>query len=179
WPRIPTIVVGNPFPNPATSPFNTNGSLLTASPATPFLVQINLAVNVSVFSPNYATITVDDVGFLGQVLAPSTATPIPGLFVTGQSGRVSFAGRSETNFTMPLEILYNVTDPTATIISDAGLALFAMRCVGRGGTIEATYTVDIFLRALRWTGYNPSVGGKLGFECPNLVGALNGLRGLI
>ncbi|KAJ3027863.1 UNVERIFIED_CONTAM: hypothetical protein HDU68_002952 [Siphonaria sp. JEL0065] len=175
WPRIPQITISEPFLNPTTVPFTASGSLTSASTQQPFVIQMNLAVNVNVFSPNYESITVNNVYFTGQLLSTDSKTPIPNANVNGQSGSVTFPSNKNTQFMMPLTVMYSLTSGLAEIASDPALSLFASQCNGSGGNIKMGYTVNINLAIIAWTGYKPSFTGTTQFPCPNLSSAVSGL----
>ncbi|KAJ3010908.1 UNVERIFIED_CONTAM: hypothetical protein HDU68_001916 [Siphonaria sp. JEL0065] len=177
WPRIPQITISEPFLNPTTVPFTASGSLTSASTQQPFVIQMNLAVNVNVFSPNYESITVNNVYFTGQLLNTDNKTPIPNANVNGQSGSVTFPSNKNTQFMMPLTVMYSLTSGLAAIASDPALSLFASQCNGSGGNIKMGYTVSINLAIIAWTGYKPSFTGTTQFPCPNLSSAVSGLLG--
>ncbi|KAJ3281426.1 hypothetical protein HDU76_008931, partial [Blyttiomyces sp. JEL0837] len=63
WPRIPTFTVSDPYIPNNVSPVSYTGSMSTASPSNPYTVMFNLAVNISVYSPNYESIKVDSLNF--------------------------------------------------------------------------------------------------------------------
>ncbi|KAI9346245.1 hypothetical protein BDR26DRAFT_1005393, partial [Obelidium mucronatum] len=171
WPRIPNVKISEPFLNPNTIPFTASGSLTTASAQQPFVVQINLAVNVNVFSPNYESITVNNVLFSGQLLGTDDKTPIPNANVNGQSGSVTFAANKDTQFMMPLTVMYSLSKPGLSgVASDPALSLFASKCTGSGSSIKMAYTVSINLAILSWTGYKPSFSGTTQFACPDISG---------
>ncbi|KAJ3263198.1 hypothetical protein HDU77_011146 [Chytriomyces hyalinus] len=204
YPRIPTISISEPYvPAEKTADaVRVTGNLLQANETNPFIVEIQLFVNVTVYSPNRINIPTNAILFRGTLLGPDNKTPIrsatgtgedDGPRVLGQTNRTNFLSMRETSFVMPLSLSYGVTDAAVALgASDVALMLLTERCTGQSGVdsrLFIGYTVSVDLSILTWTGFKPSVSGKTAFKCPNIValvksksgevGASGGVGGLL
>ncbi|KAJ3097859.1 hypothetical protein HK100_005244 [Physocladia obscura] len=175
WPRAPTITLSNIFVNPsASAAYSISGSVTDPTTASPLSVQINLATNVTVYSPNYESITASSITMSGMLLGTDNSTPINDTSVNGSVNEITFPGKGTMEFTMPATVIYSVTSATQ-LVADGVLDLFSARCMGTGGQVYLGWTVTVDIAAISWTGFKPSVSGKTAFACPNLSAVVSSL----
>ncbi|KAI8830179.1 hypothetical protein BJ741DRAFT_361692 [Chytriomyces cf. hyalinus JEL632] len=167
WPRIPTIDISEPYVAPNVAPLTVSGSLLTATNSTPFVLQLRMAVNVSVYSPNRIAYFVNNIIFAGALVDLDGVSVIPNANVNGNVANVAFPPFKQSNFTMPLELMYSVTSAQTVLTGgDKALNVFQARCGGgANGKLNLKYTVSVNLAILAWTGYKPSFSGSTSFPC--------------
>ncbi|KAJ3232826.1 hypothetical protein HDU78_006831 [Chytriomyces hyalinus] len=167
WPRIPTIDISEPYVAPNVAPLTVSGSLLTATNSTPFVLQLRMAVNVSVYSPNRISYFVNNIIFAGALVDLDGVSVIPNANVNGNVANVAFPPFKQSNFTMPLELMYSVTSAQTVLTGgDKALNVFQARCGGgANGKLNLKYTVSVNLAILAWTGYKPSFSGSTSFPC--------------
>ncbi|KAJ3113860.1 hypothetical protein HK100_001865 [Physocladia obscura] len=175
WPRIPAVTVSAPYANGnVTNPtVITSGSVIAPTTSLPFSIQLNLAVNVTVTSPDYEGLLADTITFTGNVLN-AAGTSVANSIVEGTVSNIYFPGKATTQFNVPFTVLYSASS-TSAITSDGIVSLLESQCVeSTGGDISIKYTVTIDLKLISWTGYKPSISGTTQFACPD-VSAWSGL----
>ncbi|KAJ3291457.1 hypothetical protein HDU79_002388 [Rhizoclosmatium sp. JEL0117] len=175
WPRISSVQVSEPYLDPTSaSPYSVSGTPTSASPTAPFQLKINLAVDVSVKSDSYISITVSNADFSGALLTDA-GVRVPNTLASGSSGGVTFNGSgATTKFRLPVAVVYNAVSPVTNVAADPALTVLVGKCAnGGGGTVKIAYTVSVGVSWISWTGYKPSFDGVTQFVCPD-VGALVG-----
>ncbi|KAI8834651.1 hypothetical protein BJ741DRAFT_609618 [Chytriomyces cf. hyalinus JEL632] len=167
WPRVPSIDISEPYVAPNVTPLTVSGSLGSATTTTPFTLQLRLAVDVSVFSPNRITYVVNNIVFAGALLDIDGVTTIPNANVNGNVANVEFPPEKKVMFTMPLELMYSITSAQTVLMGgDKALNVFQTRCgAGGSGKLGLKYTVSVNLAILAWTGYKPSFAGTTSVPC--------------
>ncbi|KAJ3102007.1 hypothetical protein HDU97_000920, partial [Phlyctochytrium planicorne] len=185
YPRIPNVVVSDPYANG--KGLVVSGDLVTASADKPYTIEFDMMTDVSVYSPNYVDVKVDVLNFQGILLDESGKEV--NARANGQNKDVSFPSMKNTTFTINIRLTYAITSPGTLIevvaLTDPVLKILAKSCglIGSGSrpNLRMSYTTDLTIGLISWTGYKPSFGGKLDFACPvgaDAFKALLGRRGI-
>ncbi|KAJ3241296.1 hypothetical protein HDU78_001915 [Chytriomyces hyalinus] len=178
WPRIPAVEVSKTYVPEGKLGVIVSGALATATTETPFVVQLNLAVNVTVENPNYLTLWANKISFSGSLLGIDDKTRVNNTILYGGVRNVEFQGRGATQFVLPIQLLYATTNPFSLSQGDEALLLFNERCENLPQSIQVEYQVTVDLALVSWTGYKPGFSGRASFMCPQFdLGAIGGPRG--
>ncbi|KAJ3201807.1 hypothetical protein HDU82_007861 [Entophlyctis luteolus] len=177
WPRYPNITISAPFVPAGTSPVQ------IAHAGSQTSVALNAAVDISVYSPNYEDIFVDSLTFVGFLLDPTTAAPIKSAPVTGNTNNINFKAKRTTTFELPFSVTHSFTVADGATLadleqSDPLLSALASACASSSGNLQLSYTVQLSIALISWTGYRPSTSGKASFACPMTVDDLATQLGL-
>ncbi|KAI9336692.1 hypothetical protein BDR26DRAFT_935859 [Obelidium mucronatum] len=177
WPRAPTITIGSPYFPAGISPVQ----YVAATTTTPAQFAINLAVDVKVFSPNYADIFVDKIDFTGFILNSAPNTPITTAPAHGIATNINFPPKRETQFTLPFTVGHpmNVGSSLSLLVgTDELMNTISTRCATESGTLDMTYSVKLTVKVIAWTGFKPTTTGKLNVKCPATAASIGALFGL-
>lgn len=146
WLRPPSITIGSVETNSSSIQVLSDG------------ITINLGVDISVDNPNYFDIAFTKIE--AQIFYPIDNTPIGG----GIANNIDFRSHTQTNFTFPFSLDYNMTaDPTGAIVVD-----LATKCGVLGNTksnLDISYQITLGIRILMVTIY-PVIQNDFSFACP-------------
>jgi len=148
WIRPPSIVIGS------VQTMSVNGNVVqpTAEGLT-----VNLGVGISVSNPNYFSVSFKTID--AELFYPINNTAVGG----GSTNNIVFHSRSQTNFTFPFSLSYNVTeDPKSLIIDD-----LAKKCgvSGTASNLSIDYKITLGIRILLAT-ISPVISNQFNFPCP-------------
>ncbi|KAJ3225607.1 hypothetical protein HDU81_007772 [Chytriomyces hyalinus] len=178
WPRIPSVEVSKTYVPDGKLGVIVSGALATATTEMPFVVQLNLAVKVTVENPNYLTLWANKISFSGYLLGIDDATRVNNTILYGGVRNVEFQGRGATQFVLPIQLLYATSNPFSLSQGDEALLLFNERCENLPQAIQVEYQVTVDLALVSWTGYRPGFSDRASFMCPQFdLGAIGGPRG--
>ncbi|KAJ3096042.1 hypothetical protein HDU97_006299 [Phlyctochytrium planicorne] len=172
WPRYPTVVISNPtFPTDVQA-FSLFGKLSTASPENPFVLQINMQVFVSVYSPNNWDIQMSRLNLEGNLLDKSSI-PITNAVASGTAANIVISKMENTTFPLPISLAYTITQPSSfdtLLTSDPAVAALAISCgLGdqkRSSSLNLAYTARVYITLISWLGLVPQQSGSVSFPCP-------------
>ncbi|KND00152.1 uncharacterized protein SPPG_04493 [Spizellomyces punctatus DAOM BR117] len=197
FPRIPDIVVSDVyFPSspagfkvPAKGPgsswrpgFSDDGSLVSATKASPYTFSIGIGVNISVASENYVSFNVKTLTISGTLKNNNgqlvdTTNSANKLSTSSVVNDIDFPGRQTTVVQLPIAINYTITEPVQ-IPSDPVLGVLLQACGifangGSAGRIRMQIVAIVDLKIISWTGQKITSKKDVDFECPsNVAGEL-------
>ncbi|KAI8616818.1 hypothetical protein BC830DRAFT_167332 [Chytriomyces sp. MP71] len=179
WPRSPNVTISEPYLLPNVSPIEIAGSSPShASTASPSTLVLNMAVDVTVYSPNYEDIYVNTIHFMGHLVSPNTGIDIADAPINGLASNVNFRGKHTTTFTMPFAVTHEISTATvfsALVGSDEAINAVVNQCSATGSKLPISYTIQLTIAAISWTGFRPSTSGKAQIPCPATAKSLAGL----
>ncbi|KAJ3131713.1 hypothetical protein HK101_004686, partial [Irineochytrium annulatum] len=117
----------------------------------------NLAVNGSVYSPNYEDITVEKIA-LNATLLDNGGNKLDNARAYGELNGFTFRHMANTSFNIPITMTYNVTSANQ-LVSDPALQMFEAACISTKSfkpQLTMSYTATISLGILAFTGYKPT-----------------------
>ncbi|KAJ3413979.1 hypothetical protein HDV05_007268 [Chytridiales sp. JEL 0842] len=131
WPKQPSVTVSDPYARQGIQTVTQTGSFLSASPQNPFVLSLNLAVDLNVYSPNKVDIVVNRVSFTGNLI-DEFGNRIADSQVNGIATNINFKANTNTTFTLPFTISHTLTTPLSSLptllTSDTTFALLARKC---------------------------------------------------
>ncbi|KAJ3216120.1 hypothetical protein HDU67_009921 [Dinochytrium kinnereticum] len=169
FPRMPKIVISDPYV-PATSKggFKETGDLSTASKEKPYVVTFEMAVNGTVYSPNYFSLQVDEINIKGNLL-DEQGKKLENAVAAGQSTNINFKSFQNTTFVLPINLNYSASN-AESLLTDKVLILILKSCGILPGSekkdLRMEYEASFKVPLIAWTGYKPFFNGKMNFPCP-------------
>ncbi|KAI8830444.1 hypothetical protein BJ741DRAFT_358787 [Chytriomyces cf. hyalinus JEL632] len=170
WPRSPTVTISEPYIPSTIAPIQIAGSsLASASASNPATIILNMAVDVTVFSPNYIDIFVSKISFQGQLINPLTNTNMDSAPVNGIATNVNFRSKKTTAFTLMFTVTHPITSGAALQIltgTDEVIHTVVNECSSSNGKLPMAYNIQLSISAISWTGFKPMSSGKASIPCP-------------
>ncbi|KAI8850663.1 hypothetical protein BC829DRAFT_388618, partial [Chytridium lagenaria] len=138
----------------------------TRSPETPFVMQMNVVVEVKVWSENYWDILMEKLTFEGNLLDGSGNS----LESTRASG-IANAPRLKRWKTRSFNWYVTSPTPVAAILNaDPATALLATSCGildrSKRSNLQISYKARVFITPISWFGLVPEQDGRVSFPCP-------------
>ncbi|KAJ3107953.1 hypothetical protein HDU96_007714 [Phlyctochytrium bullatum] len=169
FPRKPDVVVSDPYVPVGTAGFRETGAFDKASKSAPYILSFQLALNVSVNSPNYFSLKVDEINIKGN-LVDDQGKKIERVGANGQTTNVNFKAFENTTFVLPLALNYTTTD-TSDLLNDKVLSMILDSCGilpnAKKRDLTLDYEVSLKIPLISFTGYVPSFTGRKNFACPS------------
>ncbi|KAI8848097.1 hypothetical protein BC829DRAFT_394731 [Chytridium lagenaria] len=169
FPRQPKVIISDPYIPVGSKGFQEIGEVGEASKEKPFVAVFDMAINGSVYSPNYFSLQVDEINIRGNLIdeqGNKTENAVAG----GSVFNTNFKAFENTTFVLPITLNYTVTAPE-NLLTDKSIILMLKSCGVFPGShkkdLKLEYTTTFTIPFLQWTGYKPSFTGKLNFPCPN------------
>ncbi|KAJ3212039.1 hypothetical protein HDU67_004099 [Dinochytrium kinnereticum] len=185
WPRYPVVVVSDPTFSSEGQAFQTFGDLSKASSSSPFTIQLNMQVDISVFSPNYWDVRVDRLTFEGNLMDDS-GNPISSTTANGIVSSLTFKKMENSTFQLPISLIYSITTPSsipALLASDPAITTLASSCglvdPNRKSNLKLSYNAKVYITPISWLGLVPQQNGRVSFPCPIPVNAFETLIKLL
>ncbi|KAL2913530.1 hypothetical protein HK105_206990 [Polyrhizophydium stewartii] len=179
YPRYPSFYVTDPYVPAGTASLQVSSGEATqqgiqaglagATAAAPYKFWFPLATNITVYSPNYITIGVDQIEFTAT-LQDSAGGLLTKVTASTNIGHVDFASMANTTVVVPFNVTYTTataTDPR----TDPAIVLLANSCNNKV-PIKLHYDDKITITVIAWTGFKPSTSGVLSLACPDSVAPL-------
>ncbi|KAJ3124514.1 hypothetical protein HK100_011201 [Physocladia obscura] len=168
WPRYPTVKVGDPYLIDSISALQVIAGKEKSGDLTQ--IAVTMAVDISVYSPNYEDIFVNNLEFTGYLVDPSTNAAIKSAPASGVSNNINFKAKSTTDFTLQFTItdslLGTVSSYESLVASDAFIHALDTDCKTASGTLTLTYSIELTLALISWTGFKPTTTGTVKIPCP-------------
>lgn len=143
WVRPPNIVIASPVQND-TQPFSfQNGEL-----------SFNLGVNITVDNPNFFSVALKKVEL--DLIYPINNYPVGG----GVKNNVDIKSNTQTNFTFPFSLDYNVTDTSGTSV----LRDIVAKCTANED-LTVKYDLKLSLRIII-VSVSPTISNTFTIGCP-------------
>lgn len=143
WVRPPNIVVANPVQN-ETQPFTLqNGEL-----------SFNLGVNITVDNPNFFSVGLNKVEL--DLTYPIDNYPVGG----GVKRNIDIRSNTQTNFTFPFSLDYNITDTSGTAV----LQDIVTKC-NANQDLTVKYDLKLSLRIIL-VSISPTISNSFTIGCP-------------
>ncbi|KAL3895063.1 MAG: hypothetical protein SGCHY_004920 [Lobulomycetales sp.] len=169
FPRIPDVNVSDPILDDSLASVQTRGNALTASPANPFEISMQMRIDVTSKSGNYIDWVLDEVRTDGILLDAATGGPNDAVVAFGSVRDARIRGMDTSVISLPITVTYTSTSPVTSLTSDPAFLALIAPCGLNGQPrrpVSMRYSVAIEHGILKAFGYTPTFDGVSSFPCP-------------